>query len=288
VIHLSSSEPDSYFGRPRSVPPRSFSSIPLQPLRAAATSTASSASSSALRRPTASPLFASRSRIPWATTASGTPLIRATSPYLLLSRSFATPAPGGDPAKEAAELKKALSSDSAASLAPKEAIDKTVKDVVAKEAEKDDGKKLTLWEKVKKEARHYWHGTKLLGKEIRISAKLQRKVLNGGTLTRREQRQVRPGVSWLMVRVSRLLVLTVSDLVGARLSQLKRTTTDLLRLIPFSVFVIIPGLELVLPVFLRFFPNMLPSTFEDKFAAVRRPGLWLEPRCPGVDERIPP
>jgi hypothetical protein len=87
---------------------------------------------------------------------------------------------------------------------------------------------------------------------------------------------------------SRLLVLTVSDLVGARLSQLKRTTTDLLRLIPFSVFVIIPGLELVLPVFLRFFPNMLPSTFEDKFAAVCRPGLWLEPRCPGVDERIPP
>lgn len=44
---------------------------------------------------------------------------------------------------------------------------------------------------------------------------------------------------------------------------------DLLRLLPFSVFVIIPGLELLLPVFLKFFPNMLPSTFEDKFAAVR-------------------
>lgn len=110
---------------------------------------------------------------------------------MLLSRSFATPSPGGDPAKDAVELKAAISPESAANLAPKAALDKTIKDVVAKEAEKDDGKKLTLWEKVKKEARHYWHGTKLLGKEIRISAKLQRKVLNGGTLTRREQRQVR-------------------------------------------------------------------------------------------------
>ena len=198
------------------------------------------------------------------TTASGTPLIRATSPYLLLSRSFATPSPGGDPATEAAELKAALSSDSAANLAPKTALDKAVKDVVAKEAEKDDGKKLTLWEKVKKEARHYWHGTKLLGKEIRISAKLQRKVLNGGTLTRREQRQV------CRSRIAADIDVAFAKLLPSHSSsQLKRTTTDLLRLIPFSVFVIIPGLELVLPIFLRFFPNMLPSTFEDKFAAVR-------------------
>lgn len=51
--------------------------------------------------------------------------------------------------------------------------------------------KVSLWDKVKKEAKHYWHGTKLLGREIKISSKLQWKVLNGGTLTRREQRQVR-------------------------------------------------------------------------------------------------
>lgn len=50
--------------------------------------------------------------------------------------------------------------------------------------------------------------------------------------------------------------------------QLKRTTTDLLRLIPFAVFVIVPFMELLLPVALKLFPNMLPSTFEDKFAAV--------------------
>lgn len=50
--------------------------------------------------------------------------------------------------------------------------------------------------------------------------------------------------------------------------QLKRTTQDLLRLVPFAVFIIVPFMELLLPVALKLFPNMLPSTFEDKFAAV--------------------
>ena len=48
-----------------------------------------------------------------------------------------------------------------------------------------------VWNKVKHEAQHYWHGTKLLAKEVRISARLQRKILQGETLTRRERRQVR-------------------------------------------------------------------------------------------------
>lgn len=50
--------------------------------------------------------------------------------------------------------------------------------------------------------------------------------------------------------------------------QLKRTTQDLLRLIPFAVLVIVPFMELLIPVVLKVFPNALPSTFEDKFAAV--------------------
>ena len=53
-----------------------------------------------------------------------------------------------------------------------------------------------VWNKVKHEAQHYWHGTKLLAKEVRISARLQRKILQGETLTRRERRQVRS--SYLM------------------------------------------------------------------------------------------
>ncbi|VDB99117.1 unnamed protein product [Peniophora sp. CBMAI 1063] len=94
-----------------------------------------------------------------------------------------------------------------------------------------------VWAKVKHEAQHYWHGSKLLAKEVRISTRLQWKILHGESLTRRERRQ------------------------------LKRTTQDLLRLIPFAVFVVVPFMEFLLPVALKLFPNMLPSTFEDKYAA---------------------
>jgi len=47
-----------------------------------------------------------------------------------------------------------------------------------------------IWKKVKHEAQHYWHGTKLLVSEVRISRRLQWKILHGETLTRRERRQV--------------------------------------------------------------------------------------------------
>lgn len=47
-----------------------------------------------------------------------------------------------------------------------------------------------VWKKVKHEAKHYWHGTKLLVSEVRISSRLQWKILQGDTLTRRERRQV--------------------------------------------------------------------------------------------------
>jgi LETM1 and EF-hand domain-containing protein 1 len=48
-----------------------------------------------------------------------------------------------------------------------------------------------VWKKVKHEAQHYWHGSKLLVSEVRISSRLQWKILQGDTLTRRERRQVR-------------------------------------------------------------------------------------------------
>ncbi|KAG2185285.1 hypothetical protein INT44_002075 [Umbelopsis vinacea] len=95
--------------------------------------------------------------------------------------------------------------------------------------------KKPIMQRVKEEIVHYWHGTKLLGLEIRISSKLTSKLLKGGKLTRREQRQLR------------------------------RTTSDLLRLVPFAVFIVVPFMEFLLPVALKLFPNMLPSTFEDKF-----------------------
>ncbi|KIJ44405.1 hypothetical protein M422DRAFT_779476 [Sphaerobolus stellatus SS14] len=105
-----------------------------------------------------------------------------------------------------------------------------------------------IWKTVKEGASHYWHGTKLLVSEIRISARLQRKVLHGETLTRRERRQLR------------------------------RTTQDILRLIPFAVFVVVPFMEFLLPVALKLFPNMLPSTFEDKYAAQEKERKLLRVR----------
>ena len=45
--------------------------------------------------------------------------------------------------------------------------------------------------------------------------------------------------------------------------QLQRTVQDLGRLVPFSVFVIVPFAELLLPVALKLFPKLLPSTYED-------------------------
>ncbi|CCF55975.1 hypothetical protein KAFR_0A05400 [Kazachstania africana CBS 2517] len=99
---------------------------------------------------------------------------------------------------------------------------------------KNEQAKSSLWMKVKHEASHYWNGTKLLGFEIKISSRLLMKMLAGNSLSRREN------------------------------LQLKRTTKDVVRLVPFSAFVLIPFAELLLPIALKLFPNLLPSTYESK------------------------
>eukprot|EP00889_Picochlorum_renovo_P007674 jgi/Picre1/34704/NNA_002172.t1 len=90
------------------------------------------------------------------------------------------------------------------------------------------------WGVVKMEAKHYWLGLKLLGKDTKIASRLLGRVLSGKTLSRRERQQ------------------------------LTRTTADIFRLVPMMVFLVVPFMELLLPVALKLFPNMLPSTFEDK------------------------
>eukprot|EP00887_Chlorella_sp_A99_P005186 scaffold1.g5186.t1 len=90
------------------------------------------------------------------------------------------------------------------------------------------------WGVVKKEAKHYWVGTKLLAADVKIASRLVGRVLKGKTLSRRER------------------------------NQLTRTAADIFRLVPMAVFVVVPFMELLLPVALKLFPNMLPSTFEDK------------------------
>lgn len=94
--------------------------------------------------------------------------------------------------------------------------------------------KKSLMEVIVHEIKHYANGFKLLFINVRISLKQLWKVLNGQDLSRRERK----------------LFL--------------RTASDLFRLVPFMVFLVIPFMEFLIPFALKLFPNMLPSTFQDK------------------------
>ncbi|XP_076750931.1 leucine zipper and EF-hand containing transmembrane protein 1 [Xylocopa sonorina] len=103
---------------------------------------------------------------------------------------------------------------------------------VAQSTQKALVEKTSIWQKVKGEVLHYYHGFRLLGLDIKISAKLVWRILKGKELSRREHR---------------LLI---------------KTTGDLFRLIPFSVFIIVPFMEFLLPIAIKIFPGLLPSTFQ--------------------------
>lgn len=66
---------------------------------------------------------------------------------------------------------------------------------------------------------------------------------------------------------------------SAIIFQLRRTTTDLMRLVPFAFFIIVPFMELLLPVALKLFPNMLPSTYESKSQEVNSTSISLKSAC---------
>ena len=44
--------------------------------------------------------------------------------------------------------------------------------------------------------------------------------------------------------------------------QFRQTVGDIFRMVPFSVFIIVPFMEFLLPVYLYFFPGMLPTSFQ--------------------------
>ncbi|KAL0579948.1 LETM1 domain-containing protein ylh47 [Marasmius crinis-equi] len=197
--------------------------------------------------PRPSPLFVSRalSRSQY--------VLRPASITLFSTRSYILHHPRTTPGISARRLQSTQSSKHDASTGTSVPLDpetsQEVKPTPPATPEPVKGPLLSrIWKKVKHEAAHYWHGSKLLVSEVRISARLQWKILHGEQLTRRERRQ------------------------------LKRTTQDLLRLVPFAVFVIVPFMELLLPVALKLFPNMLPSTFEDKFAAEEKQRKLLRSR----------
>lgn len=126
---------------------------------------------------------------------------------------------------------KATEQQSLTELATDKANATKLDEKIAAESKKEQ-KKLTIMQKVRKEIQHYWDGTKLLATEVKISTKLALRMAAGYELSRRENRQ------------------------------LQRTVQDLARLVPFSAFVIVPFAELLLPVALKLFPNLLPSTYE--------------------------
>ncbi|KAJ6734015.1 hypothetical protein OIU74_005749 [Salix koriyanagi] len=106
---------------------------------------------------------------------------------------------------------------------------------VASMSREDWAKKLVHWKhEIRSTLQHYWLGFKLLWADARISSRLLLKLAGGKSLSRRERQQ------------------------------LTRTTADIFRLVPFAVFIVVPFMEFLLPVFLKLFPNMLPSTFQDK------------------------
>jgi hypothetical protein len=63
--------------------------------------------------------------------------------------------------------------------------------------------KKSMWQKVKDELIHYYHGFRLLFIDINVSRKLVMRVLNGKSLSRREHRQVQSG----QLRKLRLMIL---------------------------------------------------------------------------------
>ncbi|XP_032869738.1 LETM1 domain-containing protein LETM2, mitochondrial [Amblyraja radiata] len=91
-------------------------------------------------------------------------------------------------------------------------------------------------ERIVNELKHYYNGFRLLWTDIKIATRILSRLLHGFQLSRRERRR------------------------------LLRTCVDLFRLVPFVIFLIVPFMEFLLPVVLKLFPEMLPSTFETKLS----------------------
>lgn len=101
-------------------------------------------------------------------------------------------------------------------------------------AKKEPSKLRYYGDMIREGLRHVYHGFRLFFINTRLAWKYSRQLKRGVALTRRE----------------RLL--------------LESSTKDLLRLVPFSFFIVVPFAELLLPVALKMFPGLIPSTFESE------------------------
>ncbi len=95
----------------------------------------------------------------------------------------------------------------------------------------------SIWQHTVEMFKDYLLGTKLLWKDIKTAKSILKSMLRGNGLTRRERKQ------------------------------LLRTSTDIIRMIPLAIFLVVPFLELLLPFALKLYPNLLPSTFQSTLKA---------------------
>lgn len=148
-------------------------------------------------------------------------------PYVQCRTFFITPTWHGQESSSKVE-------DTIKNIKEQKELKSKAQDSVVQGASKavEKAEKLSVWQKVKGEIVHYYHGFRLLGLDMKISAKLIWRILKGKELSRREHR---------------LLI---------------KTTGDVFRLIPFSVFIIVPFMEFLLPIAIKIFPGLLPSTFQ--------------------------
>jgi LETM1 and EF-hand domain-containing protein 1, mitochondrial len=127
---------------------------------------------------------------------------------------------------------------------------------------------------------HYWMGTKLLVYEFSVAAGLLGKLVQGHELTRRERRQLTRSAADLLrfvithsttlhyTTLPSPLRLTWRPMVVWLFADASHVLNHLLRLVPLAFFVVVPLAEFLLPFALKLFPNILPSTFQEKHKIV--------------------
>lgn len=103
----------------------------------------------------------------------------------------------------------------------------------AKEVGPPAKKKLSV--RIMDELKHYYHGFKLLFKEFRMSTRY-------------------------MIDV----VIFRKSLKRREIQQVIRSTFDIMRILPMIIILVIPFMEFAIPFIIKFFPGLLPSTFQPK------------------------
>ena len=119
---------------------------------------------------------------------------------------------------------------------------------------------------------HTWHGLKLLWLNSKIGFKIGMRILRGSFSTEiligpiNKFKKIRVSQFFLIKKCHSLKVFS-KVFLGESVSviernRLRRALSDIFLFMPFSVFIIIPGAEIFLPLYVKFFPQAMPKPFE--------------------------